>query len=127
MFAKVHFGYLDGVPRASHYSQFIYGQMFSEIVRGRDVIHLWPYDLPYTAIDKNSKPLASLWRPTLTGVLQTAFGISGVERLKRGGRSQWVAQRWLCEPTTYADIHQSHSHAKLRLGCQKAGAGEAQR
>lgn len=78
------------------------GNMLSEHVKGVLVLHLWPHDFPISARQGSAiKPLASLYRPSFTVAGPSAFGMTGLER---GPRGRWVAQRWHCEPTTYAEI-----------------------
>jgi hypothetical protein len=106
VFAKVFLGYRDGLPRPSpQASQPLYGQVMSDWVRGVHVLHLWPYDFPLSAKEGSStQPLATLWRPAISGVFQIAMAYSGLERLPAGNAWCWVAQRWLCGPMTYAAI-----------------------
>lgn len=102
MFAKVHFGYRDGLPLAGvHAAPPIYGNMISERVRGLQVINLWPHTFPMNARTMDSKPLAALWRPHVSGFLEMEFGLNGLECRASG---QWVAQRWLIKPMTFAEI-----------------------
>lgn len=51
---------------------------------------------------ESRKPLATLWRPELSGVMHSEFGVRGLEAIQSAGKRRWVAQRWLCEPMNYA-------------------------
>lgn len=103
MYARVHLGYSDGVARPTvDGCSPLLGNMLSEHDRGVLVVHLWPYDFPISARHGSAiRPLATLYRPNFTVAGPSAFAITGLER---GSRGRWVAQRWHCEPTTYADI-----------------------
>jgi hypothetical protein len=112
VFAKVHLGYVDGVRRAyAHHPQPLYGKLASERVQGMLVLHLWPYDFPLNArsSDTGTQPLATLWRPEVSCVLEIEVAFSGLERCVSGREVRWMAQRWLCEPTTYASCAASTS------------------
>jgi hypothetical protein len=116
VFAKVHLGYKDGRPRVNaHAGAPIYGQIHSEKVSGVDVLHLWPYDFPMSAREGSSvEPLATLWRPTVSGVFQIEMAYSGLERLT-GESWCWVAQRWLCLPLSFQDIKKDLDRSRQTL------------
>ena len=85
----------------------LYGQLESDFVRGRAVAELWPYDFAInTRATTDVRPLR-LWCPAFSGATTNAFGIGGLERVKLAGTWRWVAQRWYCEPTTYAGVVES--------------------
>jgi hypothetical protein len=109
VYAKVYLGYHDGIAHpAVRTAPPIYGQIISDHVRGVQVLHLWPYDFPLSArAGSDVVPLASLWKPQLSGVLHDEFGLSGLECLHTGGKARWVAQRWLCSPTTFQSIQEA--------------------
>lgn len=104
--AKVYLGYVDGVACPSpECGPAVYGQIVSEIARGRQVLELWPFDFPLSAKQTSTvKPLRALWKPQVSGFMVTQFGLSGLERVAVGRRHRWVAQRWLCEPMSYEAI-----------------------
>lgn len=82
----------------------MYGQLFSERIQGMDVLCLWPVDFAMNARQANgTRPLAMLWRPIFSGVMQTEMVYSGLERVKTSDRVWWAAQRWLCEPLSAAE------------------------
>lgn len=119
MYASVYLGYRDGKRLPScHYGQPLYGRLQSERVQGFDVVNLWPPDFPLSARLPDSKPMAALWRPQLSGILDLEFGLSGVERKSNG---QWIAQRWLVEPMSFAAIERNLA-AKPILGEIKPSA-----
>lgn len=98
----MHFGYRDGVPLAGvHAAPPVFGKMISERVQGLQVINLWAHTFPMNARTKDRTPLAALWRPQVSCFLDIEFALSGLERRANG---QWVAQRWMVEPMTFADI-----------------------
>lgn len=105
MFAKVHLGYVDGVRRAHvHHPEPLNGKLASERIQGVLVLHLWPHDFPLSARASNTgvQPLATLWRPEVSCVLENEVAFRGLERIARGREVRWVAQRWVCEPVDYA-------------------------
>ena len=105
MFSRVFLGYSDGtrLPTA-HGGGPLYGNLLSETVHGMLVLHLWPYDFPLNARTGESQPVASLWRPQVSAALQIGFAVSGLECQQVRGKSRWLAQRWMVEPVTFADI-----------------------
>lgn len=109
MLVEVHLGYVDGVAKPSpERGPPIYGQIISEYVKGRQVLELWPFDFPMSAKQGSRiKPLRQLWKPQVTGFIETQFGLSGLECVSVGKRHRWVAQRWLCMPVTLAEIHRN--------------------
>lgn len=120
MLAKVHLGYDEGVALPSpEYGSPIYGQIVSEFVRGRQMLELWPFDFPMSAKQNTTvEPLRTLWRPQISGFMQTQFGISGLECLPVGKRHRWVAQRWLCEPMSYVEMMRVQEPSK-RVGASR--------
>jgi hypothetical protein len=68
---QVHLGYQDGVAhRAVDHGGPLVGNAISDLVDGLMVVHLWPPDLPMNA-KSNGRPIASLWRPQLSVMLET--------------------------------------------------------
>lgn len=114
MYARVCFGYDCGVPTPAHGAQRpLFGQLYSAWVQGRDVLQLWPLDFAMsTAHTTTTKPLAILSRPTLSGVLVSEFGVSGIERAQLAGEPRWVIQRWLCTPMGAADAKRQEAEVK---------------
>ena len=105
MYSRVFLGYSDGSPLPTAYTGGpLYGNLLSETVRGLLVLHLWPYDFPMNARTGASEPVASLWRPQVSAALQDGFAVSGLECQQKGGKPRWLAQRWMVEPVTFADI-----------------------
>jgi hypothetical protein len=104
--AMLYLGYENGVQRpTATYGKPLYGQIISTWERNVLVVELWPFDFPVSAKQGSSvKPLAALWRPRVSGFMQADFGLSGLERVRAGPAWRWVAQRWLCEPLTFAEI-----------------------
>jgi hypothetical protein len=98
---KVYFGYVDGVAKPSVWSgPPLYGELISQHVRSVHRLELWPLDFPMnTTASTTTQPLC-LWKPEVSAVVDTAVVFSGVEKVRR----RRVAQRWLCEPRTRADI-----------------------
>lgn len=94
----------------------IYGQILSERVHGVPVLQLWPHDFPISAKTEDSRPLASLWRAQVAGVGQIDVSFTGLERQAWNGAARWFAQRWTCEPTTFADIVKALSEPDRRYG-----------
>ena len=108
MFAKVHLGYRDGVQLPSVTSgPPIYANVISDRIEGIDVLHLWPYDFALNAKTDNSIPLATLWKPMVSGFLATEFGLTGYECCSAGSRPRWLLQRWFIQPMTRADIERN--------------------
>ena len=106
MLVKVFLGYEGGVAKLTAMTEpAVFGQLVSEQVKGVLVLELWPVDFPMNTRARTSQlPLHTLWHPRVSAVLETQFGLSGMERLPLGKRWRWVAQRWLCEPRTYQDV-----------------------
>lgn len=106
VFVRVHPGYQQGMARHPYGTPAVYGQLLTEEARGVTVAHLWPYDFPLSARRNGTgvMPLATLWRPELSGVSHNQFALRGLEPVKAGRANRWVAQRWLCEPMTYQQI-----------------------
>jgi hypothetical protein len=48
--------------------------------------------------------LDKLWKPELSVVLAAQLAFSGMERRPAGKAWRWVAQRWLCQPKSMADV-----------------------
>lgn len=106
--AKVHLGYRDGVQLPSATSgPAIYGNVISDRVDGVDVLQLWPYDFPISARSPESEPLATLWKPMVSGFLATEFGLTGYECRSAGSRPRWLLQRWFVQPMSRADIERN--------------------
>ena len=94
----------------------IYGQILSDRVQGVPVLQLWPHDYPISAKTEHSRPLASLWRAQVSGVGQIDVSFTGLERQAWNGAARWFAQRWTCEPTTFAEIVKALSQPDRRYG-----------
>lgn len=114
MYAKICLGYDGGVPAPAHGAQRpLFGQLYTSVVQQREVLHLWPLDFAISTVHTtSSKPLATLWRPTLSGVMTSEFGVGGVERALLAGQPRWVIQRWLCQPLSLADAKRQEAEAK---------------
>lgn len=114
MYAKVSFGYECGVPNPDHGERrALFGQVFSEWQRGIEVLQLWPLDFAMNTRENTTvSPLATLWRPTLSGVMIDAFGVSGVERIDLAGQRRWTIQRWLCTPVGYESARKQETERK---------------
>ncbi len=105
--ARVYLGYSEGVRRPIHAGPPLYGKVLSEWVRGMPVLHLWPYDFPLSArAESGVEPLASLWRPQFSVVTELEAGFSGLECRPWNGGQRWLAQRWMCEPLTFAAVRE---------------------
>lgn len=115
MFAKVHLGYREGraLPSAT-YGQPLYGKIISARVSSCLVLNLWPHDFPLNAKTPESRPIASLWRPQVSVFLEgMQFAVSGLERRANG---QWVAQRWMVQAVSFADIQRERTAPNTRGG-----------
>jgi hypothetical protein len=97
----VYFGCIDGVVKPSVWSgPAQYGELVSQQVRGRQRLELWPLDFPMNTVATATTQPQCLWRPEVSAVLEAGVVFSGLEKVRR----RWVAQRWLCEPRTRADV-----------------------
>lgn len=108
----MYLGYVDGValPTVRNAAP-VYGRISSERVQGLQVLHLWPHNFPMNARTAASKPIASLWRPEISVFLEIEFGVRGLERTPQG---RWVAQRWLIEPMTSAEVDRALGGVRMR-------------
>lgn len=110
---KVYLGYADGVAKPSVWSgPPLYGQMVSDNFRGIQRLELWPIDFPMhiKASTTNTVKPWCLWKPEVSVVLENAVAFSGLERVGR----RWVVQRWMCEPTTVAQIGEELRDDEMR-------------
>ncbi|MRD49363.1 hypothetical protein GHT07_18970 [Caenimonas koreensis DSM 17982] len=114
MFVKVCLGYDGGVPTPGHGEQRpLFGQLYSDKVRHVDVLLLWPLDFATnTRASTTTKPLATLWRPTLSTVMVNEMSFGGFERVQLASRRRWMIQRWRCEPMTYQDAKRREAECK---------------
>jgi hypothetical protein len=104
----VYLGYSEGVRRPVYAGPPLYGKLMSEWIRGMAVLHLWPYDFPLSArAESDVQPLATLWRPEFSGVMELDVGFSGLECRPWDGGRRWFAQRWMCEPMTFAAVQEN--------------------
>jgi hypothetical protein len=109
-------GYEKGVPSPAHGAKRpLFGQVFSDTLKSVEVLHLWPLDFAMSTVAAPTvDPLATLWRPHLSGVLQIHFGVSGLERVSIAGERRWVTQRWLCQPMSFADAKRQHDEVQAQ-------------
>jgi hypothetical protein len=114
VYVRVCFGYDGGVPTPGNGEMRPrFGQLYSYTVRNVPVLQLWPLDFAMnTRASTTTKPLATLWRPTLSSVHVTEIAFSGFERAEIAGRRRWLIQRWQCEPTNYQDAKRSEAKCK---------------
>lgn len=118
MYARVLLQYDRGAVRHDKPRAPILGQVESITVNGALVLQLWPHDFAMnTRYGARARPLHELWHAQLSVVLTAEFAVMGMERLREaGGRSRWVAQRWVCEPMSLARIQQELDGAKQSTG-----------
>ncbi|TWO67026.1 hypothetical protein FN976_26195 [Caenimonas sedimenti] len=117
MYVKVLLGYRDGARQPGNGADApLFGNMVSHAVQRMDTLELRPYDFPLSARQSNNttRVLARLWRPLFSGVMQIEMAYTGLELVERGGRRFWFAQRWLCEPTSYAWIKKELEDRRAR-------------
>jgi hypothetical protein len=88
----------------------LYGQLVTERVRGLQRLELWPMDFAMNTKATTTVEPQCLWKPEVSAILEHAFAFSGLERVGQ----RWVAQRWMCEPCTHADIVRELREEELR-------------
>jgi hypothetical protein len=77
------------------------------------VLLLWPLDFPMNTRESTStKPLATLWRPSVSAVTAIEMSFGGFEAVRLAGRRRWMIQRWQCEPMTFAEAKRREAQCK---------------
>jgi hypothetical protein len=114
VYAQVLLGYEKGAPLPGNGAMRPrFGQVHSERLRNIEVLQLWPLEFPMnTRASTTTRPLATLWRPTLVEVRAFEIAFAGLERVEIAGSRRWTIQRWLCDPMTYADAVRKQAESK---------------
>lgn len=110
MFVEVFLAYIEGVKRSTVDSGTpMYGNLVTESEGGRTVARLWPYDKPpHNMGNAEWEPIAVLWYPGLINIdFSCTFTMTGLEAVRCGRRTRWLAQRWLCRPISLESLRKS--------------------